>query len=108
MRWQCAILLTACMGLAACGEDAPQAGEPAATGVPAAATAIPLRIADSKRSDGPARCDGDEELVNAFCFPDPDRSISASGPVFLRDPDGSFSVDCLTGGANIRLFCLKR
>jgi len=98
MVFRASFLLSGLLVLAACGDD-----REAAAGV-----AVSIRAVDAKWKDGNARCDEGEELVNAFCYPDPERTISASGPVFLKQADGGFAVTCLTGGANVRLFCLKR
>lgn len=55
-----------------------------------------------------AACDAGEELLSAYCYVKPNGGVSASGVVFQETANGSIQATCLTGGRNIRLFCLKR
>ena len=87
-----AVLLAA---LGGCGDDDPVVNS---GGLP--------RVVDV--AGGDASCDEGETLVSAYCFADPGRSISASGPAIQADADGRLTVTCLTGGNNLRLFCQKQ
>ena len=82
--------------LGGCGDDA----------VPESGAAPQIRIVDLDGRAG--ACDDGEEILNAYCYVKPEGSISASSVVFMSDADGSMTAECLSGGRNIRLFCLKR
>ena len=64
------------------------------------------RVVDAVDAD--ASCDTGEMLLSAYCFSDPGRSISASGPALQPNADGTIVATCLTGGRKLRLFCLKQ
>ena len=55
-----------------------------------------------------AHCDADEDLLTAYCFENPHDSLSVSGPALQRDSKGVMYGICLTGGKNLRLFCVKK
>jgi hypothetical protein len=52
-------------------------------------------------------CDAGEELLGAYCYSTPPGSISASGVSFRKDAAGKMSLTCLTGGRQMRVFCMK-
>jgi hypothetical protein len=64
------------------------------------------RVVDAVGAE--ASCDSGEMLLSAYCFSDPGRSISASGPALQPDDDGKIVATCLTGGRHLRLFCVKQ
>jgi hypothetical protein len=64
-----------------------------------------FRAVDAVGAD--ASCDAGETLLSAYCFSDPGRSISASGPALQSREDGTIVATCLTGGRHLRLFCVK-
>ena len=84
--------------LAACGEDEAKA--------PADPQASPIRVADLEGRK--ATCEADETILNAYCYVKPEGSVSASSVVFFEEADGSFSAECLSGGKNIRIFCVRK
>ena len=83
--------------MAGCGDDAPSAPESQA--------APQIRTVDPDGDTG--ACDAGESLLNAYCYVKPGGSVSASGVVFQEGDGGVLKAACLTGGRNIRLFCLK-
>ena len=84
--------------LAGCGESSPDGDRTAAAA---------YRMVDVKGGDS-ARCEAGETLLNAYCFSDPGRSISASGVALQAGDDGVITATCLTGGSNLRLFCAPK
>jgi len=87
------------LALAGCGEE--EAAAP-----PVEPQASPIRIADFEGRK--ARCEAGETILNAYCYVKPDASISASSVVFVEEADGSLEAECLSGGRNIRIFCVKK
>ena len=87
------------LALAGCGDE-----EVAAP--PAAPQASPIRVADFEGRK--AKCEAGETILNAYCYVKPDGSISASSVVFLEEADGSLTAECLSGGRNIRIACVKK
>ena len=67
---------------------------------------ISYRVVNVVGADG--SCDAGEMLLSAYCFSDRGRGISASGPALQPDADGRLVATCLTGGRNLRLFCVKQ
>lgn len=82
--------------LAACGEPADKT---------TASSSPPYRVVNAV--DASASCEKDEQVLSAYCFNDAGNSISASGPALRLDKDGIIVATCLTGGKNLRLFCVK-
>lgn len=94
------VSLVVLLSIAGCGDG----GAPADKPPPAPGARI--TSVDVARENWPAKCPDANQIVSAICFADPGRSLSASGPLFLKQDDGSFAVECMTGGSNVRLFCL--
>src|SRR5687768_9922756 len=88
--------------LAGCGEADPEKAVPP----PASAAGLAYRVVDVVGADG--SCEAGEMLLSAYCFSDAGRSISASGPALQPDANGRIVATCLTGGRNLRLFCVKQ
>jgi hypothetical protein len=74
---------------------------------PASPTAagLAIRIVAGER-DSPG-CDAGEDLLGAYCYSTPGRSLSASGVGLRQEASGRISATCLTGGGAIRLVCMK-
>lgn len=88
------------LALAGCGEDEPSP-PPAAAGPTQS-----IRIADVEGDE--AKCEAGETILNAYCFVKPGGSVSASSVVFREGADGTLTATCLSGGRNIRIFCVKK
>ncbi|MGE0502474.1 MAG: hypothetical protein AB7I79_15820 [Rhizobiaceae bacterium] len=83
--------------LAGCGQD--EAQPPAQTGD------VSIRMAEFEGRK--ARCEAGETIMNAYCFIKPNGSVSASSVLFIEAADGTMEVECVAGGRDIRIFCLK-
>ena len=84
--------------LAGCGEDEPAAPPAGAGGA--------IRIADIEGQE--AGCEAGETILNAYCYVKPGGSVSASSIVFREGADGTLTASCLSGGRNIRIFCVQK
>jgi hypothetical protein len=88
------------LALAGCGEE--QAATPPAENGGGAA----IRIVDVEGDE--AGCEAGETILNAYCYVKPGGSVSASSVVFREGADGVLTATCLSGGRNIRIFCVKK
>jgi hypothetical protein len=87
--------------LAGCGDD-----EVAAPAEPAAPAGTAIRVAEFEGRI--AKCEPDEIILNAYCFVKSGLSFSASTVIFAVEDDGNIEAECMSGGQNIKLFCIKK
>ena len=93
------VLAGLALGLAGCGDADKPVVDPIVHG-------LAIRTVDLAAET--AACDAGEEVLGGFCYSKVGESLSASGIAFRMDSAGAVSASCLTGGKQIRLFCLKR
>ena len=85
--------------LAACSADEAPLVDPTPS-------ANAVRVIDLQGETG--ACETGEDLLNAYCYAKAGGGVEASGVAFRMDSSGVTSASCLTGGRDIRLFCMKR